>query len=689
MYTLYVNLNSQELELGSIDPDYFNLYMLWEATMGDAGKDFNPQHDKCITHAYLPWSGEMRLVESDSDLLEVFYQFGQHDTYIIHFDMEPLSLNGQPHTAPILQSSDDVDVFVEQERGSGSEEDDKDEMSDIESEDEPQTPIRSSDDDGDIDKSAHSGQIRGRVFRENQCGKITLEVGMLFNDLEHFWARTIALEGSNENHKESYNKFWKYGNIVRIKNQGSVTMLKLHQPLPGGPQHFLRFFLSFEAQKYGYLAGCRPFIGIDGCYLKNRYGGMLLSAVGIDANCGIFPIVVCICEGETSESWGWFLEHLYRHLHIEGKRMPCFMSDHQKGVLQAVKLFWPDAGIRHCARHMYANFKAEWKGSLYKTLFYAAVKTCDVHEFKATMQKIWNLDNEAYNYMMEYDPKHWSRHAFDPYICTDHVTNNITECWNGVINKFRRKIETLQEKARELSPIKAGFDMYEVKELLRNFCVKLNEQNCDCGEWQVSGIPCKHVMCCINTWGMNVMNFIDPRLKKEAFLRTYSHMIHPIPDEIAWPEVEGTTIMPPIKKRGLGRSKTARRRKPEESVAHKRVTSMRCRICHVLGHNKMTCTKNPEVINPRIRAKRGNSRNVVSKSSQSLTRTMSYEVGNSSNTVVGMSSQPVASVTQHESQEMEAHFSQQYVYGAGENTTTNAEDNPSHGRLDLNWDDLL
>ncbi|KAK0588501.1 hypothetical protein LWI29_001705 [Acer saccharum] len=165
-------------------------------------------------------------------------------------------------------------------------------------------------------------------------------------------------------------------------------------------------------------------------------------------------------------------------------------------------------------------------------------------------------------------------------------------------------------------------------------------------------------------------------------------MIHPILDEVAWPEVEGTTILPPIKKRGPGRPKTTRRRKPEEPVAHKRVTSMRCRICHVLGHNKRTCTENPEAINPRIRDK-GNSRNVVSKSSQSPTRTMSYEVGNSFNTVVGMSSQPVVSVIQHKSQEMEAPFSQQYVYGAGENTTTNAEDNPNNGRLDLNWDDLL
>ncbi|KAK1567467.1 hypothetical protein Q3G72_012562 [Acer saccharum] len=642
MYTLYVNLNSQELELGSIDPNYFSLYMLWEATMGEAGKDFHPQHDKCITHAYLPWSGEMRLVESDSDLLEVFYQFGQHDTYIIHFDMEPLSLNGQPHTAPILQSSDDVDVFVEQEHGSGSEEDDKDEILDIESEDEPQTPVISDyviQEGFDLDrvkneKSQWTGKCKGangnctwRIHASPVINHFTYQIKSFNNthicnrqtkrlEVTATWiarkyktfimenpdikisilgtellkdynvavskqklhgVRTIALEGSNENQKKSNNKFWKYGNIVRIKNQGSMTMLKLHQPLPGGPQHFLRFFLSFEAQKYGYLVGYRPFIGIDGCHLKNRYGGMLLSAVGIDANYGIFPIAVCICEEETSESWGWFLEHLYQHLHKERRRMPCFMSDHQKGVLQAMKLFWPDAGIRHCARHMYANIKAEWKGPLYKTLFYAAVKTCDVHEFKATMQKIWNLDNEAYNYMMEYDPKHLSRHAFDPYICTDHVTNNITECWNGVINKFRRQsVLTMLESIR------------------RKLMKKLEKR------------------------------------------RTKAH---------AW-----KTKLPP--------------------VIHRKIKTLQEKAREL----------------PPIK---GNSRNVVSKSSQSPTRTMSYEVGNSSNTVVGMSSQPVVSVTQHESQEMEAPFSQQYVYGAGENTTTNAEDNPNNGRLDLNWDDLL
>ncbi|GAA0138936.1 hypothetical protein LIER_00584 [Lithospermum erythrorhizon] len=38
--------------------------------------------------------------------------------------------------------------------------------------------------------------------------------------------------------------------------------------------------------------GCRPFIGLDGSFLKSPYGGQLLVAISPDANNGIFPIAV-------------------------------------------------------------------------------------------------------------------------------------------------------------------------------------------------------------------------------------------------------------------------------------------------------------------------------------------------------------------------------------------------------------
>ncbi|KAK8611716.1 hypothetical protein V6N13_131760 [Hibiscus sabdariffa] len=38
------------------------------------------------------------------------------------------------------------------------------------------------------------------------------------------------------------------------------------------------------AVKQGWIEGCRPFIGVDGCFLKAVIKGALLVAVGRDAN---------------------------------------------------------------------------------------------------------------------------------------------------------------------------------------------------------------------------------------------------------------------------------------------------------------------------------------------------------------------------------------------------------------------
>ena len=38
--------------------------------------------------------------------------------------------------------------------------------------------------------------------------------------------------------------------------------------------------------------------------------GQLLAAIGIDGNDGMYPIAFVVCEGETKDSWSWFLELL-------------------------------------------------------------------------------------------------------------------------------------------------------------------------------------------------------------------------------------------------------------------------------------------------------------------------------------------------------------------------------------------
>ncbi|WOK97554.1 hypothetical protein Cni_G06262 [Canna indica] len=96
---------------------------------------------------------------------------------------------------------------------------------------------------------------------------------------------------------------------------------------------FKRFFVCFDAMKKGFVRGCRPWFGIDGCHLKGTYGGVLLSAVAIDGNKGLFPIVFAVVEVECMDSWKFFLCLLYESLASvqEWKDHPLtIMSDMQK-----------------------------------------------------------------------------------------------------------------------------------------------------------------------------------------------------------------------------------------------------------------------------------------------------------------------------------------------------------------------
>ena len=94
---------------------------------------------------------------------------------------------------------------------------------------------------------------------------------------------------------------------------------------------FQRFYFCFDALKKGFVEGCRPFIGMDGCHLKGPYGGVVISAVGLDGNNGLFPLAFAVVESENKESWSFFLENLRDTLNDSLPTRPwVIMSDQQK-----------------------------------------------------------------------------------------------------------------------------------------------------------------------------------------------------------------------------------------------------------------------------------------------------------------------------------------------------------------------
>ncbi|KAL2232714.1 uncharacterized protein LOC105155870 [Sesamum indicum] len=95
-------------------------------------------------------------------------------------------------------------------------------------------------------------------------------------------------------------------------NPGSTLVLKVDREL--SPHVLQRMYFYLFGLKEGFLDGCSPIIGLDGCFLKSIYRGQLLTAVGRDGNDNIYPIVMAYVEIEKYDSWEWFFNLLLRDI---------------------------------------------------------------------------------------------------------------------------------------------------------------------------------------------------------------------------------------------------------------------------------------------------------------------------------------------------------------------------------------
>ena len=48
--------------------------------------------------------------------------------------------------------------------------------------------------------------------------------------------------------------------------------------------------------------GCKPLVGLDGCHLKGKFGGHILSAIAWDGNENIFLVALGVIEQENKDS---------------------------------------------------------------------------------------------------------------------------------------------------------------------------------------------------------------------------------------------------------------------------------------------------------------------------------------------------------------------------------------------------
>ncbi|RYR66300.1 hypothetical protein Ahy_A03g012289 isoform A [Arachis hypogaea] len=212
-------------------------------------------------------------------------------------------------------------------------------------------------------------------------------------------ALKIARKEVMSNEKEQYGKTRDYLHEILRSNPVS-TAIDATIPHPEELLIFNKLYIFFDACKRGFKAGCRPLIGLDGCFLKGYFGRELLSAVEQDANNHSVMIAFAMVDS----------------------------------LQLAIEEEMPRTHHRNCVLHIWKNFCA---------------KSTTILELRASTEKLRSINEPTWEYMSKFDPALRTKSHFSHYPKIDNITNNMCEVWNAKIVEYRSKpILTLSEDLR-------------------------------------------------------------------------------------------------------------------------------------------------------------------------------------------------------------------------------------------------
>nr|KYP71449.1 hypothetical protein KK1_010708 [Cajanus cajan] len=347
-----------------------------------------------------------------------------------------------------------------------------------------------------------------------------------------------------------------------------------------------------------FLEGFRPFIGVDGCHLKTKFGGQLLIAVGRDPNDQYFPLAFVVVENETKESWRWFLTFLLEDIGDITTHRWVFISDQQKGLIPVFEELIERTEHRYCLRHLYCNFKKKFGGgTLIRDIMMAAAKARYVEAWDEKMDELKKVNEKAYEWLnmvvdQQVKVKIFIRNYEDKILYdivpmkSNHIllgrdkpiikmfewirvyimnrfaalNEKLGRYKGNVMPKPRKRLDREIEKSGNWLASWCNVSKFEVTHMARRdrFVVDLKAHSCSCNFWELVGIPCRHAVAAITYSGEDPELYVHKYYSREAYQKCYGQIITPINEERLRPKTNNEPILPPTYKNGPGRPKKLR-----------------------------------------------------------------------------------------------------------------------------------
>ncbi|XP_012850834.1 PREDICTED: uncharacterized protein LOC105970545 [Erythranthe guttata] len=332
---------------------------------------------------------------------------------------------------------------------------------------------------------------------------------------------------------------------------------------------FKRCFFSFGASLSGFNL-CHQMLILDGTFLKGKYKGVLLSAIAKDARNSEFYIF----SFSFSDSLFYY-------------SVLTFVSDRQRGILEAVKDIFPHCHHYFCILHLENNLKNRLSGmppnyrDMLERQFTACACAPTKQIFHQNLEKLKSSGlKKVIDFLSELPFDNWT-YAYSETRRYGELYLNAVESWNSAMKKFRHlPITELVDSIRgwvtdkvceRITESKVFKTMLcpEMEKVLNNIVdagrtcnvrrstgiviqvhsdmhviVDLFNRTCTCRMWQITGFPCCHVAVVLfNTPETERYTYIDPLFYASYFRSTYSFLIHPL--LVDFEQVEQPIVRPP------------------------------------------------------------------------------------------------------------------------------------------------
>ncbi|GJW64326.1 retrovirus-related pol polyprotein from transposon TNT 1-94 [Tanacetum coccineum] len=254
---------------------------------------------------------------------------------------------------------------------------------------------------------------------------------------------------------------------------------------------FRRIYVCLGALKRGFKETGRELLGLDDAFMRGQYSGQMLTAVGLDANNGIYPVAYGIVEYENQYSWTWFLTCLANDFDLYTNSNFTFITDRQKGLVPTIAKLFPAVEHRFCMRHINENMNITWKGGDYKEMLWKCATSTTV------VRQLLDARNSSIITLLEYVREYLMKRIV--------IVQKIIQKSNGPLTPSVTKLfNKIKEVASECTVDWNGSNLFQVKGPYQDQCVvNLNQGHAHAESGKFHASHAKYVLEILKKHGMD------------------------------------------------------------------------------------------------------------------------------------------------------------------------------------------